>query len=101
MISLTLYLDVNEPSKNIRQKTGKEYFLLVSRRSLKKRTGSGSGSISQRYGSAAPDPENCFPLRQTVHLPKLGIVLQAELTCPVPGTILNWSLKLRLSCSAV
>jgi hypothetical protein len=40
--------------------TSKKFFLLISWRSLTKIAGSGSGSISLRYGSADPDPYQNF-----------------------------------------
>ncbi len=55
--------DVNVTSKSNKQKTLK-FFLLMARRSLKKIAGSGpasgSGSISQRFGSADPDSYQNF-----------------------------------------
>jgi hypothetical protein len=57
---LSLKNDVNVPSKSNKQKKlRKIIFLLTSCRSLTKIAG--SGSISQRYGSADPDPyKNCM-----------------------------------------
>ncbi len=60
---LSLKDDVNGASKSNRQ--NKNNFLLLSWRSLTKRAGFGSGcgsefecgSVSQRYGSAVPDPD--------------------------------------------
>jgi hypothetical protein len=51
--------DVNVPSKSNKKKNN---FLLISWRSLTKIAGSGSasGSISERYGSADPDPYQNF-----------------------------------------
>ncbi len=56
---LSLKNDVNVPSKSNKQKN---IFLLTSWRSLTKIAGSGSasGSISQGYGSADPDPYQNF-----------------------------------------
>jgi hypothetical protein len=66
---LSLKKDVNVPSKSNMQKNllKKLVFLLASWRLMTKILGSGSGSISQRHGSADPDPhqnvmdpEHCF-----------------------------------------
>ncbi len=51
---LSLKNDVNVPSKSNKQK------MLTSCRSLTKIAGSGSASLSQRYGSADPDPYQNF-----------------------------------------
>ncbi len=53
---LSLKNDVNVPSKSNQQKFFLMSFLLASWRSMTKRAGSGSESISQRHGSADPDP---------------------------------------------
>jgi hypothetical protein len=46
----------NVPASKLEEKNmGTNYFFL-SLKSLKKGVGSGSGPISQRYGSADPDP---------------------------------------------
>ncbi len=53
---LSLKKDANVPSKSSNQKT----IFLTSLRSLTNIAGSGSGSISHRYGSADPDPDQYF-----------------------------------------
>ncbi len=55
---LSLKNDVNVPSKSNKQKNFLEIiFLLAFWRSMRKIAGSGSESISQRHGSANPDPD--------------------------------------------
>ncbi len=71
----------NEPTESNKQNKWekKTYFLLASRKSLTKRTGSGSGSVNQVYGSKDPDPyqngidlEHCF---QDIQILKLYSIL--------------------------
>jgi hypothetical protein len=47
--------DVNEPSKNNKQKTWKFFFFLASCQALTEKAG--SRPVSQWYGSADPDPD--------------------------------------------
>ncbi len=60
---LSLKNNVNAPSESDKQtKTWRNFFLLTSWRSMTKIVGSGSasGSVSQRYGSADPDTYKYF-----------------------------------------
>ncbi len=64
--------DVNVASRTNKQKN----FLLQSWRSLTKIAGSASGSVSQRYGSANPDPyQNVMGIRLT---PSFSRILKAK-----------------------
>ncbi len=86
LLSLKNY--VNVPSKSNKQKSLKNIFLLASWRSMTKiAAGSKSGSISQRHGSAYPDPDPHQNVMDPQHCHK---GTKAFLKGRQPGSLVNF-----------